>query len=217
MADPAKLVLIDGHALIYRAYFALPQDMSTSHGEVTNAVYGFASMLLTVLKNEQPDYLAVTLDVGRTFRHDAYAEYKANRAQMPDTLSVQFKRIDQLLEAFAIPTYSAETFEADDVLAALAKQALAQGVEVLIVTGDTDTFQLVGPHVRVLTMRRVFSDTIIYDEAGIRERYGLEPAPADRLQGAARRQERQRPRRDRHRRKDGRGPAAKVWQRGGDL
>ena len=176
MADPAKLVLIDGHALIYRAYFALPQDMSTSHGEVTNAVYGFASMLLTVLKNEQPDYLAVTLDLGRTFRHEAYAEYKANRAHMPEALSVQFQRIDQLLEAFAIPTYSAETFEADDVLAALAKQARAQGVEVLIVTGDTDTFQLINPHVRVLTSRRVFGDTIIYDEAGIRERYGLEPA-----------------------------------------
>ena len=176
MADPAKLVLIDGHALIYRAYFALPQDMSTSRGELTNAVYGFASMLLTVLRDEQPDYLAVTLDLGRTFRHDAYAEYKANRAHMPEALSVQFQRIDQLLEVFAIPTYSAETFEADDVLAALAKQAQAQGVEVLIVTGDTDTFQLVNPHVRVLTPRRVFGDTIVYDEAGIRERYGLEPA-----------------------------------------
>jgi len=175
MADPAKLVLIDGHALIYRAYFALPQEMSTSRGELTNAVFGFASMLLTVLRDERPDYLAVTLDLGRTFRHDAYPEYKANRARMPDGLRVQFQRIDEMLEAFAIPTYSAETFEADDVLAALAEQARAQGVEVLIVTGDTDTFQLIGPHVRVLTSRRNFGETITYDVAGIRERYGLEP------------------------------------------
>ena len=176
MAEPAKLVLIDGHALIYRAYFALPQEMSTSRGELTNAVYGFALMLLNVLRDERPDYLAVTLDLGRTFRHDAYPEYKANRARMPDGLRVQFQRIDELLEAFAIPTYSAETFEADDVLAALATQAQAQGVEVLIVTGDTDTFQLINPQVRVMTSRRQFGDTIIYDEAGIRERYGLEPA-----------------------------------------
>ncbi len=176
MAEPAKLVLIDGHALIYRAYFALPQEMSTSRGELTNAVYGFALMLLNVLRDERPDYLAVTLDVGRTFRHDAYPEYKANRARMPDGLRVQFQRIDELLQAFAIPTYSAETFEADDVLAALAEQARAQGVEVLIVTGDTDTFQLINPHVRVITSRRNFGDTITYDEVGIRERYGLEPA-----------------------------------------
>ncbi|MBN1136958.1 MAG: DNA polymerase I [Anaerolineae bacterium] len=176
MAEPAKLVLIDGHALIYRAYFALPQDMSTSRGELTNAVYGFASMLLNVLRDERPDYLAVTLDRGRTFRHDAYAEYKANRARMPDGLRAQLERIDELLQAFAIPTYSAETFEADDVLAALAEQAQAQGAEVLIVTGDTDTFQLIGPQVRVLTSRRQFGDTVTYDEAGIRERYGLEPA-----------------------------------------
>ncbi len=127
MADPAKLVLIDGHALIYRAYFALPQEMSTSRGELTNAVFGFASMLLTVLRDEQPDYLAVTLDLGRTFRHEAYPEYKANRARMPDGLSVQFQRIDELLEAFAIPTYSAETFEADDVLAALARAGPGAG------------------------------------------------------------------------------------------
>jgi DNA polymerase-1 len=175
MAKPTKLVLIDGHALVYRAYFALPSTMATSRGELTNAVFGFASMLLNVLRDEQPDYLAVTFDVGRTFRHEEYAEYKANRAEMPDDLSMQFRRIDELLVAFDIPAYSAEGYEADDVLAALAQQAEAQGVETLIVTGDTDTFQLVGPHVRVLAPRRSFGDTVIYDEAAIRERYGLEP------------------------------------------
>jgi DNA polymerase-1 len=175
MADPAKLVLIDGHALVYRAYFALPSDMATSRGELTNAVFGFASMLLNVLRDEQPDYLAVTFDVGRTFRHEEYPEYKANRAAMPDDLSMQFQRIDELLGAFDIPAYSAERYEADDVLAALAQQAEAQGVDTLIVTGDTDTFQLVGPHVRVMAPRRAFGDTVIYDQDRIRERYGLEP------------------------------------------
>jgi DNA polymerase-1 len=176
MADPAKLVLIDGHALVYRAYFALPSTMATSRGELTNAVFGFAAMLLKVLEDEQPEYMAVTFDVGRTFRHDDYAEYKANRAEMPDDLRMQFRRIDQLLETFDIPAYSAEGYEADDVLAALAEQAKAQGLQTLIVTGDTDTFQLVGPNVRVLSPGRSFSDTIIYDEKRIRERYGLDPA-----------------------------------------
>jgi DNA polymerase-1 len=175
MADPAKLVLIDGHALVYRAYFALPSNMATSRGELTNAVFGFASMLLNVLRDEHPDYLAVTFDLGRTFRHEEYAEYKANRAAMPDDLSLQFQRIDQLLEAFDIPVYAAEGYEADDVLAALAQQAEDQGVDTLIVTGDTDTFQLVDPHVRVMAPRRSFGDTVIYDEEGIRKRYGLEP------------------------------------------
>jgi DNA polymerase-1 len=175
MADPDKLVLIDGHALVYRAYFALPSDMATSRGELTNAVFGFASMLINVLRDEKPAYLAVAFDVGRTFRHEEYEEYKANREHMPDDLSMQMARIEELLEAFDIPTYRQEGFEADDVLAALAQQATEQGVEVLIVTGDTDTFQLIGPHVRVMTPRRSFGDTIIYDQERIRERYGLEP------------------------------------------
>ena len=175
MAEPGKLVLIDGHALVYRAYFALPSTMATSQGELTNAVFGFASMLLKVLQDEQPEYLAVTFDVGRTFRHDDYAEYKANRAEMPDDLRMQFRRIDQFLETLDIPSYSAKGYEADDVLAALAEQAEGQGLQTLIVTGDTDTFQLVGPSVRVLAPGRSFSDTIVYDEKRIRERYGLEP------------------------------------------
>jgi len=175
MADSDKLVLIDGHALVYRAYFALPSDMATSRGELTNAVFGFASMLINVLRDEKPAYLAVAFDVGRTFRHEDYEEYKANRAHMPDDLSMQLARIEELLEAFNIPTYRMEGYEADDVLAALARQAKEQDLEVMIVTGDTDTFQLVDPHVRVMTPRRSFGDTIIYDEERIRERYGLEP------------------------------------------
>ena len=175
MAEPRKLVVIDGHALAYRAFFALPTDLATSRGEPTNAVFGFASMLLNVLRDEKPDYLAVAFDVGRTFRHEEYAEYKANRAEMPDELRSQFQRINELLAALDIPTYSATNFEADDVLAALARQAEAQGLETLIVTGDTDAFQLVGPHVRVITPGRSFRDTVVYDEEAIRQRYGLEP------------------------------------------
>jgi DNA polymerase-1 len=175
MANADKLVLIDGHALVYRAYFALPSDMATSRGELTNAVFGFASMLINVLRDEKPAYLAVAFDVGRTFRHDDYDEYKANRAHMPDDLSMQMARIEELLQAFHIPTYRVEGYEADDVLAALARQAKQDGLEVLIVTGDTDTFQLIDPQVRVMTPRRSFGDTVIYDQARIRDRYGLEP------------------------------------------
>ena len=217
MADPAKLVLIDGHALVYRAYFALPSTMATAQGELTNAVFGFASMLLNVLRDEQPDYLAVTFDLGRTFRHDDYAEYKANRAEMPDDLRMQFQRIDELLEAFDIPTYSAEGYEADDVLAALAQQAEAEGVDTLIVTGDTDTFQLVGPHVRVLAPRRSFGDTADLRRGWHPRALRAGAQAVDRLQGPGRRHQRQRARRPRRRRQDGDQAAAGVWQRRGHL
>lgn len=170
-----KLVLIDGHALAYRAYHALPQDLRTARGEPTNAIYGFTSMLLNVLRDEQPEYIAVTFDVGRTFRHDAYAGYKAHRVSMPDDLSYQIGRIYEVLQAFNIPIYAVPGYEADDVLGALARQAEEAGLDVLIVTGDTDALQLVGPHTRVLTSRWRFSDTVTYDLAGVEERYGLKP------------------------------------------
>jgi DNA polymerase-1 len=162
-----KLVLIDGHALAYRAYHALrPDSFSTRQGELTNAVYGFISMLLAVLRDEQPDYIAVTFDVGRTFRHEEYPPYKAHREAMPEELATQLERINEIVEAFNIP---------DDVLGTLARQASQQGVGTLIVTGDTDTFQLIDENTQVLTSRRRYSDTVIYDEVGIRERYGLKP------------------------------------------
>jgi DNA polymerase-1 len=171
-----KLVLIDGHALAYRAYHALPFDsFSTRRGELTNAVYGFISMLLAVLRDERPDYIAVTFDVGRTFRHDEYPLYKAHREAMPEELATQLQRINQVVEAFNIPIFTAEGYEADDVLGTLACQAAQQGAQTLIVTGDTDAFQLIDGNTRVLTSRRQYSDTVIYDEAGIQERYGLKP------------------------------------------
>ncbi|RME47371.1 MAG: DNA polymerase I [Chloroflexi bacterium] len=169
------LVLIDGHALAYRAFHALPADMSTSQGEPTNATYGFASMLLKVLEEHKPDYIAVSFDAGYSSRKEKYAEYKAQRVEMADSLRIQMDRIRELVEAFNMPVYEVEGYEADDVLGTLAKQAEEAGVETLIVTGDTDTFQLIDPHVRVLTSRGYFSDTIVYDEEGIHKRYGLKP------------------------------------------
>jgi len=170
-----KLVLIDGHSLAYRAFFALPPDLKTRSGELTNAVYGFAAMLLAVWRDEQPDYIAVAFDLGRTFRDDMYADYKATRAKMPGEMATQLNRIQQLVQAFRLPVVTAEGYEADDVLGTLAARAAREGLDTLIVTGDTDAFQLIGPHVRVLTSQRKFSETKVYDEAAVRARYGLEP------------------------------------------
>jgi DNA polymerase-1 len=168
-------VLIDGHALAYRAYYALPPSLTTSKGELTNAVFGFTSMLLNVLRDEKPDYIAVAFDVGKTFRHEEYKEYKAHRAKMPDELRTQMARIQEIVRALGIPIIEAEGYEADDVLGTLAQKAEKEGLETLIVTGDTDTFQLIDRHTRVLTSRRSFSDTVVYDQRGIEKRYGLQP------------------------------------------
>jgi DNA polymerase-1 len=118
-----KLVLIDGHSLAYRAYFALPPDLKTRSGEVTNAVYGFVSMLLAVWRDEQPDYIIAAFDVGKTFRDDMYADYKATRAKMPDDLAPQIERIQQVVRAFNLPVVTADGFEADDILGTLAARA----------------------------------------------------------------------------------------------
>ncbi|MGB9593619.1 MAG: DNA polymerase I, partial [Anaerolineae bacterium] len=171
-----RLVLLDGHALAYRAYFALPPTLSTRDGELTSGTFGFASMLLKVLQELKPDYIAVTFDVGRTFRHDLSPDYKATRAKMPDELSVQMDRIRELVSAFNIPVFELEGYEADDILGTLSRQAAEQGIETIIVTGDTDAFQLIDEHTKVYTSGRQFSDTKLYDEAAIVERYGLTPS-----------------------------------------
>jgi len=170
-----KLILIDGHSLAYRAFFALPPDMATSKGELTNATYGFLSMLLNVLREQQPTHIAVAFDVGRSFRQDKYEEYKATRERMPDELQMQIGRIQEVVEAFNIPIFTAEGYEADDVLATLAHQAAARDIPTLIVTGDRDLLQIVNDRIWVLTSGRRFSDTIIYTPDKIRERYHLEP------------------------------------------
>ena len=166
-----KLFLIDGHSLIYRAYFAI-RGLSTSQGLPTNAIYGFTNMLLKVVRERQPDYLAVVFDAkGPTQRHLDYEEYKADRPEMPDALQLQLPYIHQMVEAFRIPIILKEGYEADDLIGTLARGAERQGCEVTIVSGDKDMFQLITPHVRVY-------DTMkdrVYGLSDVQERFGVEP------------------------------------------
>jgi len=170
----SKLLLLDGHSLAYRAFYALPADLSTPEGTITNAVFGFTSMLTKVLADEQPDYLAVAFDApGRTFRDDMDADYKAGRKATPDVFRSQMPLIREVLDALEIPVLELEGVEADDVIATLATRAAAKGVDVVVVTGDRDAFQLVeDPHLKVLYNKRGVSDYALYDEAGIIERTG---------------------------------------------
>lgn len=173
--ESKTLVLIDSHALIHRAYHALP-PLSTGKGELVNAVFGFTSILLKVLKELQPDYIAATFDMAApTFRHKEFDEYKATRVKAPDELYAQIKRVKDVLTAFNIPIFEKEGFEADDIIGTLAKQA-SKKVKVLIVTGDLDTLQLVNDKVNIYTLKKGIKDTIIYDETAVKERFeGLTP------------------------------------------
>lgn len=183
MSKKPVIVLIDGHALAYRAYFGMPATFNTSQGEPTHAVYGFTNMLLAVWKECEPDYFIVTFDRGDTFRHQMYQDYKATREKMPDDLSQQIGRIEQLVRAFNMPVFTMDNYEADDLLGTLALQAAGQGIEALIVTGDRDAFQLIRPGVKVIISGRNFADRELYDEARIQERYGLTPAQLIELKG----------------------------------
>ena len=170
-----KLVLIDGHSLAYRAFYALPEDLATSQGEMTNAVFGFTSMLLNVIRDESPTHIAVTFDKGKTFRHDMYEAYKAHRTKMPDEMRAQMERVRQVVRVLDIPTFEMEGYEADDLLGTLSQQAGQENVNTLIVTGDKDLIQLVDDHTRVLTSRWRFSDTVIYDQEKVEEEYEFPP------------------------------------------
>ena len=146
-----KLVLIDGHAIIHRAFHAVPEDLATSKGEAVNATFGFTSILIKALTDIKPDYLAVTFDRPTpTFRHHEFPDYKAHRPALPDIMRPQFARVREVVEAFGIPIYEKDGFEADDVLGTLSVQAAQQGVDTIIFTGDMDTLQLVNQHVKVL-------------------------------------------------------------------
>jgi len=174
-----RLLLLDGHSLAYRAFFALPiENFSTVTGQPTNAIYGFTAMLINVLRDEKPTHLAVAFDRGEpTFRHEQYVEYKANRRETPDDFRSQLSLIFEVLDALGIRRLSVPGYEADDIIATLATEARDQGDEVLIVTGDRDVYQLVeDPGVKVLYNRRGVSDYVLYDEAGIKERTGVSPA-----------------------------------------
>ncbi len=173
-----KLVLLDSHALIHRAYHAIQTNLTSPAGEPTNATYGFTSTILKVLSDEKPELIAAAFDVGPSFRNQIYADYKGTRPELADDLRPQLKRSRQVVEAFGIPTFGIEQYEADDLLGTLARQASERGdVETLIVTGDTDTLQLVGPRVRVLMFspQSSASGMVLYDETAVRKRYQLEP------------------------------------------
>jgi DNA polymerase-1 len=170
-----RLILIDAHSLIYRAFFALP-PMSTTAGEVTNAVYGFTSMLAIVLAG-RPEYAVAAFDVGGpTFRSEEYTEYKAGRRAMPDDLRPQIQRVREVLEAFSIPIYGIPGFEADDLVGTFARQGEEMGLAVTIVSGDLDCLQCVTDAVDALVPRRGITDTLTYGPAQVRQRYNLEPA-----------------------------------------
>ena len=169
-----RLILIDAHSLIYRAFFALP-PMSTSDGRVTNAVYGFTSMLAIVLAS-RPEYAIAAFDLGKpTFRSQEYVEYKAGRRAMPDDLRAQIDMVRDVLESFSIPIYGVEGFEADDVIGTLARIAEERGHAVTIVSGDLDCLQLVTESVEALVPRRGITDTFVYGPDQVRQRYGFEP------------------------------------------
>lgn len=180
------LLLFDGNAIVHRAYHAFgatryrqatPLTVSRT-GEVVSAVYGFALMLLKVLNELKPAYLAIAFDKkGPTFRHKMYDQYKANRPATPDELVSQIDRVKQLVKSFGIALYEVDDYEADDVLGTLSRQAAGQGLETVIVTGDADTMQLVSPGVKVLYPRpgKTFSDTVLFDESAVEEKYGVCP------------------------------------------
>ena len=170
------LALIDGHSIAYRAFYALPEDLATTSGQVTNAVYGFTRMLIKLLGDHHPEGLAVAWDVGRqTFRSEAYVEYKAQRTAAPDHFKSQLPLIREVLDTLEVPQLQAEGYEADDVIASLARSAVEAGWDVLLVTGDRDAFQLVGGPVKVIYTMRGITETVTADQAYIENRYGIRP------------------------------------------
>ena len=180
------LVIFDGNAIVHRAYHAFGatkyREANTltisKTGEVVSAVYGFAQMLLKVMNDLKPTHIAIAFDKkGKTFRHDLFVDYKAQRPPMPEDLASQIERVKQLVAAFRIPLFEMDKYEADDILGALSKQASKEGIDTVIVTGDADAMQLVSPHVKILYPKagRAFSDTALFDAEMVKEKYGVGP------------------------------------------
>jgi len=176
-----KFLIIDAHALIHRAYHALP-PLTSPKGDVVGAVYGFTSVLIKVLKELHPDYVAAAFDLpGPTFRHKEFKEYKGTRPETPDDLKEQFNKIRDVVDAFGIPVLDKKEYEADDIIGSLVKKHLKKEKEkgqldIIVLSGDLDTLQLVDDHTRVYTFRKGFSDTVTYNEAAVRQRYGIAPS-----------------------------------------
>ena len=173
-----RLLLLDGHSLAYRAFFALPvENFTTAQGQHTNAIYGFASMLINLIRDEKPTHIAVAFDVSRkTFRSEKFPEYKANRASTPDEFRSQISFINELVDGFRIPRYEKEGFEADDIIATISTEAVKEGFEVLICTGDRDSFQLVSRDVTVLYPKKGVTELARMTPNAVEEKYGLKPS-----------------------------------------
>jgi DNA polymerase I len=171
-----KLILIDGNAILHRAYHSLP-PFATSKGEITNAIYGFLRMLIEIYKREKPEYLGIAWDrKAPTFRHEQFKEYKATRAAPPDDLYPQLPRLKQVLEAFHIPMLEMDGYEADDLLGTAAHRAEQENdLQTIIVTGDQDSFQLVDERVHVMTPVKGISEIIMYDAKKVEEKFGVRP------------------------------------------
>jgi DNA polymerase-1 len=180
------LVLFDGNAIIHRAFHALPPLTTSKTGEMVNAVYGFAQMLLKVISDLKPTHCAIAFDrAAPTFRHEMFADYKAQRPETPSELIKQFGRVRELVEAFGMPIFEINGYEADDILGTLSRQAKEQDLETIIVTGDADAMQLVSPGTKVLypRPRGSFSETVLYDENEVVEKYGVKPSQITDLKG----------------------------------
>ena len=175
-SQPQRLIIIDGHAMIHRAYHAVPETLATKKGEIINATFGFTSLLIKALNDIKPDYIAVAFDrPAPTFRHLQFAPYKAHRPALPDNMRPQFGRIREVVEAFGIPIYEMDGFEADDVLGTIARQATLQGVHTIILTGDMDTLQLVDEHVTVMAARKGITEVTEYSLEEVQQRFGVAP------------------------------------------
>jgi len=190
MAEKKTFILVDAYALIHRAYHALP-PLTTKSGELVNAVFGFASILIKVINEFKPDYIAAAFDLPEpTFRHKEYKEYKAKRPEAPPDLYIQIPRVREILKAFKIPIYEKIGYEADDIIGTISKKLIGNDIDVLILTGDMDTLQLVGGpparagNIKVYTPKRGLSDPIIYDEKKVEERFkGLKPGQLNDFKG----------------------------------
>ena len=184
-----RLVLIDGHALLFRAYYAYP-PLTTASGELINAVYGFTNILLSVIRDLEPAYLAVSFDVGKTFRHEEYEGYKAKRKQTPDDFKSQVPRTFEVVETLNVPVVTAQGYEADDVIGTLSEQGKQKGLEVIIVTGDLDALQLVDTlqergEVRVYVPAKAKKEPIFYDETQVVKKMGINPGQVADYKGLA--------------------------------
>ncbi|HEX8086078.1 MAG TPA: DNA polymerase I [Solirubrobacteraceae bacterium] len=172
---PRELFLIDGNSLVYRAFFALPESIATSDGRPTNAIFGFASMLVKLLTDHGVQPTVVVWDAGSSGRREVYPEYKGDRPSRPDLLAEQYPHMEPLVEAFGYTNYRVEGFEADDVIATITQRAKAEGIPVTVVTGDRDAFQLVGDGVKVMATSRGITETKTYDRQAVIDRYGIPP------------------------------------------